>query len=259
MVSANYFCAVEPGVIPVIEKPLTVFLNGLEITTVATIGDHADCLALGYLVTHGFLRPEEVVVAIDVEPDLDLAVVRTAAPTAHEAFVRGRTLVSNCAYGTAIDRLLATLNGIIAPPLPCPLAKLAQLAATVAAWQERQDREGQNQKRWNGLHTGVLWQVHSGAALATMRDHGRLSVLDSLAGLVRRDDLDPSGCLLWTSGRLSAECVIKAAHLGVPALAGPGPASDWAMRLAAQVGLELVHLPVRTFAFSDQGLALNPL
>ncbi|HEY8015098.1 MAG TPA: formate dehydrogenase accessory sulfurtransferase FdhD, partial [Dongiaceae bacterium] len=34
----------------VVERPLTLFLNGQEIVTMMTIGDHPDCLALGYLL-----------------------------------------------------------------------------------------------------------------------------------------------------------------------------------------------------------------
>ena len=220
----------EADLRPLVEKPLTVFLNGLEIITVATTGERADCLALGYLITQGFLRADETVLAIDVEPDLDLAVVRTEAPTAHETFVKGRTLVSNCAHGTAIDRLLATLRGVAVPAPPAALAELSDLAATLAAGQERR----------GGLHVGGLWRPAGGAAVAVVHDHGRLAVLDTLAGLARRDGLDASDCLVWTSGRISAESVIKAAHLGAPALAGCGLVSDWAARLAAQVGLTLI-------------------
>ncbi|MDJ0936391.1 MAG: formate dehydrogenase accessory sulfurtransferase FdhD, partial [Kiloniellales bacterium] len=34
----------------VMERPLTLFLNGQEIVTMMTIGDHPDLLAVGYLL-----------------------------------------------------------------------------------------------------------------------------------------------------------------------------------------------------------------
>ena len=36
-----------------VEKPLTLFLNGQEIVTMMTIGDHPEYLAVGYLLNQG--------------------------------------------------------------------------------------------------------------------------------------------------------------------------------------------------------------
>ena len=47
--------AIETAV--VIERPLTLFLNGHEIVTMMTIGDHPDYLAVGYLLNQNMLRP----------------------------------------------------------------------------------------------------------------------------------------------------------------------------------------------------------
>ena len=46
--------AVETAV--VMERPLTLFLNGREIVTMMTIGDHPDYLAVGYLLNQNMLR-----------------------------------------------------------------------------------------------------------------------------------------------------------------------------------------------------------
>ena len=43
----------------VTERPLTLFLNGREIVTMMTIGDHPDYLAVGYLLNQNMLGPED--------------------------------------------------------------------------------------------------------------------------------------------------------------------------------------------------------
>ena len=43
----------------VTEKPLTLFLNGQEILTMMTIGDHPDLLAVGYLLNQNMLNRVE--------------------------------------------------------------------------------------------------------------------------------------------------------------------------------------------------------
>ena len=40
-----------------VERPLTLYLNGQEIVTMMTIGDHPEDLALGYLLNQNMLRP----------------------------------------------------------------------------------------------------------------------------------------------------------------------------------------------------------
>ena len=41
----------------VVEQPLTLYLNGQEIVTMMTVGDHPDCLAVGYLLNQSMLAP----------------------------------------------------------------------------------------------------------------------------------------------------------------------------------------------------------
>ena len=67
--------AVEAAI--VYERPLTLFLNGQEIVTMMTIGDHPDYLALGYLLNQNMLRPDDVVTAVEHDEELELVVVRT--------------------------------------------------------------------------------------------------------------------------------------------------------------------------------------
>ncbi|MCG8558094.1 MAG: formate dehydrogenase accessory sulfurtransferase FdhD, partial [Proteobacteria bacterium] len=48
--------AIETAV--VVERPLTLFLNGQEIVTMMTIGDHPDYLAVGYLLNQNMLAAD---------------------------------------------------------------------------------------------------------------------------------------------------------------------------------------------------------
>ena len=53
--------AIETSV--VVERPLTLFLNGQEIVTMMTIADFPDYLAVGYLLNQNMLRPDDVITA----------------------------------------------------------------------------------------------------------------------------------------------------------------------------------------------------
>src|ERR671933_2694940 len=74
--------AIETSVVT--ERPLTLFLNGREIVTMMTIGDHPDYLAVGYLLNQNMLRADDKVTGIDYDDDLQTVVVRTERRTNFE-------------------------------------------------------------------------------------------------------------------------------------------------------------------------------
>ena len=90
----------------VVERPLTLYLNGQEIVTMMTIGDYPDYLAVGYLLNQNMLGPQDRILGIDFDEDLDVVVVRTDRKTDFEDKLRRKTLTSGCAQGTAFGDLM---------------------------------------------------------------------------------------------------------------------------------------------------------
>src|SRR5579862_9451731 len=90
----------------VVERPLTLFLNGREIVTMMTIGDHPDCLAVGYLLNQNMLRQADRVTAVDYDEELETVVVRTDRETDFEDKLKKKTLTSGCAQGTVFGDLM---------------------------------------------------------------------------------------------------------------------------------------------------------
>src|SRR5437763_12327708 len=67
--------AIETSVVA--ERPLTLFLNGREIVTMMTIGDHPDYLAVGYLLNQNMLQRDQCVIGLDYDEEIETLVVRT--------------------------------------------------------------------------------------------------------------------------------------------------------------------------------------
>src|SRR5258707_10907877 len=106
--------AIETAV--VVERPLTLFLNGQEIVTMMTIGDHPDYLAVGYLLNQNMLRADDVVTGIDYDEYLETVVVRTKRRTNFEKKLRKKTLTSGCAQGTVFGDLMEKFDEIKLSP-----------------------------------------------------------------------------------------------------------------------------------------------
>src|SRR5438105_6964344 len=58
----------------VMERPLTLFLNGREIVTMMTIGDHPEYLAIGYLLNQNMLRSDDRITGIDYDDEIETVV-----------------------------------------------------------------------------------------------------------------------------------------------------------------------------------------
>ena len=68
----------------VTERPLTLFLNGREIVTMMTIGDHPELLAVGYLLNQNMLREDDEVTGVEFHEEIETVVVRTKRETNYE-------------------------------------------------------------------------------------------------------------------------------------------------------------------------------
>ena len=193
------------------ERPLTIYLNGQEIVTAMTIGDHPAYLAVGFLLNQGMLRPEDVILGVDHDEEVEAVVVRTARQTDYEEKLRKKTRTSGCAVGTVFGDMMAGLEGLVLPASRLPVSDLYALAAAINTTPSLYLAAG-------AIHGTVLCQRRR--PLVYMEDVGRHNAVDKIAGWMALERVAAADKLLYTTGRLTSEMVIKTGRMGVPALAG---------------------------------------
>jgi FdhD protein len=213
------------------ERALTIYLNGQEIVTAMTIGDHPRHLALGFLLNQGMLAREDEVTAIDFDEELAVVVVRTPSRTSFEEKLKKRTQTSGCAQGTTFGDLMERLDGITLPQTQVRTSDLYRLMHLVNTMPSIYLAAG-------AIHGCVL--AHGARPLAYFEDVGRHNAVDKLAGWMWHAQVEPGDKLLYTTGRLTSEMVIKAVRMGVPALASRSGFTAWGVDLARQAGLTLI-------------------
>ena len=69
---------------------------------------------------------------------------------------------------------------------------------------------------------------------------GRHNAVDKIAGWMMLNSVEGSEKMLYTTGRLTSEMVIKTASMDIPALASRSGFTAWGVDLARQVGLTLI-------------------
>lgn len=213
------------------ERPLTIYLNRQEIVTAMTIGDYPEYLALGFLRNQGMLRDDDVITGVDYDEELETAVVRTEVETSYEEKLQKKTRTSGCAVGTVFGDMMEGLEDVRLPATPVRTSWLYALAHKI-------NRTPSLYLEAGAIHGTVL--CHRDRPLVYMEDVGRHNAVDKIAGWMLSTGSDPADKILYTTGRLTSEMVIKTAMMGIPVLVSRSGFTAWGVEIAREVGLTLI-------------------
>ncbi|AXI45313.1 sulfurtransferase FdhD [Sulfitobacter sp. SK012] len=213
------------------ERPLTIFLNAQEIVTAMTIGDYPDYLALGFLRNQGMLQDSDVIKGVDYDEELETVVVRTERATDYEDKMRRKTRTSGCAVGTVFGDMMEGLEGVQLAASPVRTSCLYALSARI-------NRTPSLYLEAGAIHGTVLCQGDQ--PLVYMEDVGRHNAVDKIAGWMLATGTRADDKILYTTGRLTSEMVIKTAMMGIPVLASRSGFTAWGVEIAQSVGLTLI-------------------
>ncbi len=216
----------------VVERPLTLFLNGQEIVTMMTVGDHPDCLAVGYLLNQNMLRADDAITAIDYDEELETIVVRTERRTNFEKKLRKKTLTSGCAQGTVFGDLMEKFDQIDLP------ADAVLKTSWLYALTRKINTSPSLYLAAGAIHGCVLCEEDR--PLLYMEDVGRHNAIDKIAGYMHLNKIGPAGKIFYTTGRLTSEMVIKCVQMRIPILISRSGFTAWGVELAQKAGLTLL-------------------
>jgi FdhD protein len=222
--------AIETSVVT--ERPLTLFLNGREIVTMMTIGDHPDYLAVGYLLNQNMLGPEDRIIGVDYDEEVETVVVRTDRETDFEDKLKKKTLTSGCAQGTVFGDLMEKFEEVrLDPDAVLRTSWLYALTRKINTAPSLYLAAG-------AIHGCVLCEEDQ--PLVYMEDVGRHNAVDKIAGYMHLNRISPAGKIFYTTGRLTSEMVIKTVQMGIPILISRSGFTAWGVELARQAGLTLI-------------------
>ena len=213
------------------ERPLTIFLNNQEIVTAMTIGDYPEYLALGFLRNQKMLSNKDKVDAIDFDAELNSIVIRTKRKTNYEDKLKKKTQTSGCAVGTVFGDIMDGVDGLKISAISTKVSHLYSLSSKI-------NRTPSLYLKAGAIHGTIL--CHQDKPLVYMEDVGRHNAVDKIAGWIIDTGTNPRDKILYTTGRLTSEMVIKTALMEIPVLVSRSGFTAWGVNIAKQVGITLV-------------------
>lgn len=214
---------------PVEEFPLALTVNGVELATLIASPHDLPFLVGGFLRMQGLVKSPDDFLALSVCPDFGVALVH----------IRGNvpdrlkpTLTSGCGAGITFHLALPS------PPQGKPAGDRPVFSpGDIFAMMNELSRRSEGYKTRGGIHSAAVGDGRS--VLLHAEDIGRHNTLDRIAGEALFKNLDLSGKILVTSGRISSEMVAKAASLGIALIASRTSPTDMAVRMCEAAGMTL--------------------
>ena len=112
-----------------------------------------------------------------------------------------------------------------------------RLIEKCGAVEERIMEETELRALTRAVHSAVL--SRRGEIVFAAEDIGRHNAVDKAAGFALRNGIPLGECLLYTTGRMPSDMVMKAVRAGIPVLvSGKGPTAE-GVRISKQYGLSL--------------------
>jgi len=215
------------------EVPLTVFVNGKELITLLTTGDANRELAVGFLLSEGFLSSKEDVKSIRVDDEAGSVEIELAGDLDLTEKLWGkRAVTSGCGKGATFYHVLDSIQ-----------AKAVSSDITVSpeqvyALMRELNRLSDLYRETRGVHNSALTDTQN--ILVFRDDIGRHNAVDKIRGACFLDDIPLQDKILVTTGRMSSEIVVKVAKMGVPIVVSRSAPTSLALELADRIGLTLI-------------------
>lgn len=220
------------------ERPLTIYLDKREVVTLMTLGSAPEALVLGYLRNQRLVQSPDDIASIQVDWETDSAAVKTHRSRVDiDALTSKRVVTTGCGQGTMFGGLIEEISEISLPQGP----ELSQ-EAIVALIDEIRTHDT-IYKKAGSVHACAVFERESSGKVRLLHfieDVGRHNAVDSISGLMWLAGKQGADLILFTTGRLTSEMVIKGAQMGIPFLLTRSGVTLMGLELARKTNLTLL-------------------
>lgn len=215
------------------EIPMTLYFNKEEIVTVLCSPSQVKELMIGFLIAEGFVRDRDDIYSIGHHcEDNIIRVEGRSRPSQKEAM--SRRVMSACCGKSRASFNFENDASLVKAQVSCMKVDLDE----VVYYANYLDQHSTLFKETGGIHNGGVG--YKGEVLYTCYDIGRHNVLDKILGRAYLLNLDLADHVLFFSGRVSSEILLKIAKMNIPILVARSAPTDLALALAEDLNITVV-------------------
>jgi FdhD protein len=206
------------------EMELTIYVNRQKLVTILCTPTKLNCLVLGFLYAEGIISGMDDVVSMRLREEESLADVRLSNPKYKLPTLR--TLTSGLGGVTFTTQGQRVDSDFVVTPKEV-LSLMKQFQKQMALY-----------RLCGGVHASALSDTKN--LLVVAEDIGRHNTLDKIQGECLLRGLSIRDGLLLSTGRVSAEMLLKAARMQAPVVVSRTSPTGRAISLARDLGIALV-------------------
>ncbi len=215
------------------ERALTVYVDKRELVTLMTLGGHPELLVLGYLRNQRLVQSVYDIESITVDWDVGAAAVKTRSGIERiEERTAKRVVTTGCGQGSVFGGIMDDLDLIDLAPATLLQEQLYGIVNAIRLQDSVYKSAG-------SVHGCGLFQGDT--MLLFIEDVGRHNAIDTIAGWMwMHQGIAPmpgADKVLYTTGRLTSEMVIKSAQMGIPIAVSRSGITEMGLEVAQRVGL----------------------
>jgi len=202
--------------------------------TLMTLGTHPEELALGYLRNQRLIEHLTDIESVVVDWEREHVLVTTRHGEGivdWEQKLSKRTVTTGCGQGTVFSCTLDKLYDRRLPKVSLRQSTIYKVLHAVNEYNELYKQAG-------AVHGCGL--CRDDQVLNFVEDVGRHNAADAIAGRMWLEDMDGSDKIFYTTGRLTSEIVMKAAHMGIPVLLSRSGITHMGLELAQDLNVIMI-------------------
>ena len=197
-----------------------------------TVGDYPNYLAVGYLVNQNIIKDLNKLEKIEVVEDINTVIVRSKEETVIDVSNNRKIKTSGCANGTIFDSIIDHIEEVkLESTLKLRADEIFNLYKIINLTPSLYLKSG-------AIHGCVLCSREK--PLVFFEDVGRHNAIDKLAGYMFLNKITSRDKVLYTTGRLTSEMVIKSVMMELPIIASRSGYTAWAVELAKKSNLTMI-------------------
>jgi FdhD protein len=215
------------------ERALTLYVDDRELVTLMTLGASPELLVLGFLRNQRLIKDAAVLESISVDWRTGSAIVKTRPAPRDPHAALPRIVASGSGQGSIYARLMSQLDTIELPDT----AQARVGAGTLRSVLDVMRQHDTIHRHARSVHSCALFQRDR--LLVSVEDVSRHNGLDTVSGWMALHGIDGADKILFTTGRLTGEMIIKAAQSGIPIVVSRNGVSSMGYDLAKKFGMTL--------------------